>query len=156
MLPRLKKTTGMLHPCPDDLTAEKEMIGMMPDTPDDLPGTTSFEKKYPQIANISISITETKSGLRREYLQAGYRDIKEVPGIHPCSNPKCREGGLDINRIIGDMVAKNQSNHEIRLRSCIGYTTLPRGNSPGTRCSHDFAARVRITYKDIARPGSSD
>jgi len=129
---------------------------MVSDTPDYSFVTTSFEKKYPQIANISISITETKSGLRREYLQASYHDIKKVPGIHPCSNPKCREGGLDINRIIGDMVAKNKSNYEIRLRSCIGYTTLPRGNSPGTRCSHDFAARVQITYKDIAQPVSSD
>jgi hypothetical protein len=129
---------------------------MVPDTPHYLFGTTSFEKKYPQIADISISITETKSGLKREYLQAGYQDIQKVPGIHPCSNPKCREGGLDINRIIGDMVAKNQSNHEIRLRSCIGYTTLPRGNSPGTRCSHDFTTRVQITYRDIAQPVSSD
>jgi hypothetical protein len=132
------------------------MIIMVPDTPDYLSGITSFEKKYPQIADISISITETKSGLKREYLQTGYQDIKKVPGIHPCSNPKCREGGLDINRIMGEMIAKNQSNHEIRLRSCIGYTTLPRGNSPGTRCSHDFAARVQITYKDIAQPASSD
>ena len=150
----IEKTTSKIHPCPDDLKAEKEMISMVPDTPDYLSGTTSFERKYPQIADISISITETRSGIRREYLQAGYRDIKKVPGIHPCSNPKCREGGLDINRIIGDMVAKYQSNHEIRLRSCIGYTTLPRGNSPGTRCSHDFAARVQITYKDITQPAS--
>jgi hypothetical protein len=132
------------------------MIIMVPDTPDYLSGTTSFEKKYPRIEGISISITETKSGLKRENLQAGYHDVKNVPGIHPCSNPKCREGGLDITRIIGDMVTKNQSNHEIRLRSCIGYTTLPRGNSPGTRCSHDFAARVQITYKDITQPESPD
>jgi len=132
------------------------MIIMVPDTPDYLSGTTCFEKKYPQITDISISITETKSGLKREYLQAGYHDVKKVPGIHPCSNPKCREGGLDIHRIIGDMVTKNQSNHEIRLRSCIGYTTLPRGNSPGTRCSRDFTARVQIAYRDSAQPTSSD
>jgi len=130
------------------------MIIMASDIPNYVFGTTSFEKKYPQIADISVSITETKSGLRREYLQGGYHDIKKVPGIHPCSNPKCREGGLDINRIIGEMVTKNQSNHEIKLRSCIGYTTLPRGNSPGTRCGHDFSARVQITYKEIVQPTS--
>ena len=132
------------------------MISMVPDIPDYVSGTISFEKKYPRIAEISISITETKTGLKREYLQAGYHDVKKVPGIHPCSNPKCREGGVDINRIIGDMVTKNRSNHEIRLRSCMGYTTLPRGNSPGTRCSHDFAVKVQITYRDIAQPASSD
>jgi hypothetical protein len=61
------------------------MIGMVPDTPDDLSGTTSFEKKYPQIADISISITETISGLRREYLQAVYRDIKKFPEYIPAA-----------------------------------------------------------------------
>jgi len=130
------------------------MIIIMPDTPDSLLGTTALEKKFPQVADISILITETKSGLRKEYLQTTYHDIKKVPVIHPCSNPKCRDGGLDINRIIGEMVAKNKSNIEIRLRSCIGYTTIPRGNSPGTRCSHDFAAKVQITYRDTGQPAS--
>jgi hypothetical protein len=132
------------------------MIIIMPDTPDYLLGTSPFERKFPQIADISISITETKSGLRKEYLQTAYHDIKKVPGIHPCSNPKCREGGLDINRIIGELVAKNKSNIEVRLRSCIGYTTIPRGNSPGTRCSHDFAAKIQITYRDTGQPASSE
>jgi hypothetical protein len=31
---------------------------------------------------------------------------------------------------------------------------LPRGNSPGTRCSHDFAAKIQITYRDIGEPAS--
>ena len=132
------------------------MITSMPETPDYLFGTTSFEQKFPQIADIAISITETKSGLKKEYLHATYQDVKKVPALHPCSNPKCREGGLDINRIIGEMVAKNRSNAGIRLRSCIGFTILPRGNSPGTRCSHDFAAQVQITYGDTARPASSE
>ncbi|WP_321507756.1 hypothetical protein [uncultured Methanoregula sp.] len=128
---------------------------MTSEPPNYLSGTTSFEEKYPQIAGISISITETKSGMRKEYCQAGYSDIKKVPGIHPCSNPRCKEGGLDINRIISDMVAKDQSNHKINLRSCIGYTTLPRGNSPGTPCTNDFTATVKITYRDSAEPPSS-
>jgi hypothetical protein len=131
------------------------MIIIMPDTPDSF-GSTPFERKFPQIADISITITETKTGLRKEYLQTAYHDIRKVPGIHPCSNPKCREGGLDITRIIGDMVAKNRSNTEIRLRSCTGYTMLPRGNSPGTRCSHDFAAKIQIAYRDVGEPASSD
>jgi hypothetical protein len=128
---------------------------MTSDLPHTASGTISFEEKYPQITGISISIMETKTGLKKEYCQAGYADIKKVPVIHPCSNPKCKEGGLDLNRIIGDMVAKDQSNHKINLRSCIGYTTVPRGNSSGTRCTNDFAAIVKITYRDSARPPSS-
>ena len=121
---------------------------MSSEPPDYVTGTIAFDEKYPRISGISISITETKSGLRKEYCQAGYSDLKNVPCIHPCHNSRCKEGGLDLNRIIGDMVAKDQSNHKINLRSCIGYTTVPRGNSPGTRCTNDFSAIVKITYRE--------
>ena len=121
---------------------------MTSEPPDYNTGTIAFDEKYPKIYGISISIMEIKTGLRKEYCQAGYSDIKKVPAIHPCSNPRCKGGGLDLSRVIGDMVAKDQSNHKINLRPCIGYTTVPRGNSPGTRCTNDFSAIVKITYRD--------
>lgn len=111
------------------------------------PGTKPFREKYPQISDISVSITETISGIRKEYNYASY-GIQNIVPIHQCSDSRCIDGGLNLDEIISKMVSTRQSEYENNMKLCHGYIKRPRGSNPGIRCGHDFAVKINITYKD--------
>lgn len=121
---------------------------MKTDPPNYLFGnTTTFEKKFPVVADISISITEIISGLFKEEYSSGYSGINEVPPRHPCSNQKCKDGGVDLNEIIGQMVSNRETTYEKR-RLCHGRNTSPKGRKDYGGCSHDFLVKINIVYKE--------
>jgi hypothetical protein len=111
-------------------------------------GTTTFEKKFPEIADISVNIVEIVPDLFNPLeIPAIYSGITKIPPHHPCSDRKCHDGGVDINYILGEMVAKKDRIYDEK-RMCHGRIMSPKGRKDYGGCHSDFKIRIEIIYKE--------
>jgi len=111
-------------------------------------GTTTFDKKFPQIADISVNVVEIiPNVLHPQEIPTMYSGIHNVPPQYPCQNPKCNGGGIDINQIIEEMVSKKETIYD-KKRMCHGRETSPKGRKEYGGCGHDFLIKIKIEYKN--------
>ncbi len=111
-------------------------------------GTTTFEKKFPQIADITVKIIEIVPDIRNPIeIPTTYSGISGVPPVHHCSDPKCHDGGVNINNILEDMVSKKQRIYDEK-HMCHGRIMSPKGRKDYGGCHSDFKTRIEIVYNE--------
>jgi len=110
--------------------------------------TTTFDKKFPQIADISVRVIEIIPDiLHPQEIPTSYSGIHTVPPRHSCRNLKCNGGGVDINQIIEEMVSNKETIYD-KKRMCHGRKTSPKGRKDYGGCGHDFLVNIKIVYKE--------
>ena len=73
-----------------------------------------------------------------------YRYDKNNPptsGVIPCSNPRCKRGGLQINDILGIMSKKENGEYSSTI-SCMGDEGSEQGRRIGKSCTYDFRIKI--------------
>jgi hypothetical protein len=106
----------------------------------------TFADAFPTIANITVEV------VRGEYYSAGkpvterYTERTVRPRI-ACPNPCCRQGGLDIGRLIQYMVWGAETKKEL-VEFCSGHEGSPNGRRIGRPCDNSWTVTITIAYRD--------
>lgn len=107
---------------------------------------------FPDIASLTVDVFVTDSGTGPEEPHGSFT-LDSLPETVPCTNPRCRRGGLAL-RFQLDGMAKNQESDGEFSKLCRGEEGSPKGRVPGKRCLNSFRAVVRITYKTGRAPSA--
>ncbi|MGH2447300.1 MAG: hypothetical protein ACRDFS_01655, partial [Chloroflexota bacterium] len=67
-------------------------------------------------------------------------------GILPCSSPACREGGYQVDRLIAEMLSRDELEYE-GIMLCAGREVAEDGRRGPLRCPHRIELRVRLERK---------
>jgi len=71
---------------------------------------------------------------------------------HDCHNPSSYNGGVNLGRIMGSMVASRQEEVEKAAEGCQGYEGSPKGKIKRGPCFNRFKVRISIRYKPTTAP----
>lgn len=106
---------------------------------------TTFDEAFPQIAEVSVEVTQTGRGVSQVLSKLTYTKQSLGEFIN-CSNPLCYNGGFSIGSILREMVRNKQSDLST-TRSCQGYEGSAKGRSRWGPCMNCFSVRVHIDYR---------
>lgn len=104
-----------------------------------------FSQAFPSVESLKIDVVETNH-------QPGWESRRSfthgtvVPTI-PCSNPRCKRGGLAVESAL-QLMAQSRKTHDQWDYRCDG----DEGGSPGGRrkgmpCTHSFRVAITLTYR---------
>jgi hypothetical protein len=117
---------------------------------------STFDEVFPTIEIATISSYEIGEGVHTFGIDESRRRAfgEGVPfreGLIPCSNPRCRRGGYEIDASLYDMV-REKSTEKVFARNCPGDEGSPKGRKRGDRCRNVLHYRLRIKYKPEGSP----
>jgi hypothetical protein len=115
---------------------------MMPESAN--PVQRSFSDEFPDIADIRIRASSTKSPIheRPPYREFGF----EAPKYIECTNPLCKNGKLQLWPLIRTAHAERATSIR-QWQACNGRL---RGRRPNSPCLYSFNVEGEITYKPQA------
>ena len=111
----------------------------------------SFEEVFPELEDASLEWQETvlaRQGIRAdvgEWNQLTYRGGL-LHGPFPCSNPTCREGGFELEHLIGSMIQAAETAKE-GIAVCVGWEAEP--GPERQPCVHYASYRIALKFRDI-------
>jgi len=113
--------------------------------------TRSFAEAYPRIAELKVEIDESGGFFDNStwHTSLDHRNFKHAIDCH---NPKCYGGGVEIGRIVHEMMNKSETDRE-ETNICRGYEGSPKGRRRFGSCIHIFKSKVHIKYRE---PASGD
>ncbi len=96
--------------------------------------TTDREAAFPDIASLEIAVKQDRYGFYtdREGGHLSKFDKMTVPRNLSCVNPRCQQGGLDLQQII---LYWQDGDHFL---SCNGHEGTPAGRKTGDPCDNNF------------------
>jgi hypothetical protein len=94
---------------------------------------------FPEILRLGIDVFVTESGLGPEQARGSFT-LDSLPETVPCTNPRCRRGGLSLRFQLDEMVTRRQS-HGGFSKVCGSDEGSPQGRVRGKKCLNSFRAR---------------
>jgi hypothetical protein len=108
--------------------------------------TASFEKAFPSVAELDVTVTEAGDDLHGGSRTSRYRN-SEVPEYVNCLNPRCYNGGFHVGSAVHLMTYPRETEWSGE-RSCQGYEGSPKGRVNHGPCDHYFKVRIKVEYRD--------
>lgn len=105
---------------------------------------TTFAKAFPMVASITVRALEKGDEIRggqRDH----YRTLSDIPATIPCSNPRCKRGGCELQSTIRMMADAHETQREW-THWCRGDEGSPAGRKQGAPCTHRFEVAITIGY----------
>ncbi len=104
---------------------------------------TTFAKAYPQVAEIRVEV-EQEGDLSNHHRHQVFGK-SGLPSIMSCGNPRCRQGGFNIQQMIYFMIEQRETHGEHSIH-CPGHEGSPKGRRKGDPCGNFAKIRLSITY----------
>ena len=98
----------------------------------------------PDVLKLTVDVFVTESGTGPEE-HLGTFTLDSLSETVPCTNPRCRRGGLSLRFSLDGMMRSRQQHGEFS-KLCPGDEGSPQGRVRGKTCLNSFRAAVRITY----------
>lgn len=105
----------------------------------------SFEKAFPDIADLRVTVTENGYGVTEGFDTQTY--LKSVGEFVNCSNSSCYNGGFSLGNVIREMVRQKKT-HAEEHHACQGYEGSPKGRKRYRSCINSFHIVADIKYKE--------
>ncbi len=110
-------------------------------------GTVSSSREaYPEVKSLRFEGREhgdLASGMDQRDV---YYTECNLPGKIPCGNPRCQQGGYDLNATLMTLMGNRDTSYEIDW-SCDGHEGTPKGRRIGDPCMNSIRAKLTITYR---------
>lgn len=102
--------------------------------------TDDVNKAFPGIKSLKVKITQDPGGFycNSQAERESYYDKSNLPRYERCRNPRCQQGGLDLQRVI-----LSSPNGEVRF-SCGGHEGSPAGRRIGDPCENSFMVSIEV------------
>ena len=102
----------------------------------------TFAEAFPEVANMTVQVTETIAGSGGTPQRFGIGSVGEYVD---CTNPLCYNGGFRIGGVIRDMVSKRETSRE-GSDLCQGYEGSPKGRKNYGPCDRYFKWVISLQY----------
>ena len=105
--------------------------------------TTDRNCAFPGIATLEVSIVQDRWGhyTSKASQREAHYTLSNIPKYHRCTNPRCQQGGLDLQEI-----ALYLANGEHAL-ACRGHEGSPAGRRQGDPCDNTFVVTIQKAEK---------
>lgn len=102
--------------------------------------TTDRKKAFPDLKSLDIAITQEDMGFGRasDLRKNHHFNEKDFPASVQCSNPLCKQGGLELSNIVRFY---ESGEHDF---PCNGHEGSPAGRKIGPRCHVTFKVKLTI------------
>lgn len=107
---------------------------------------TTFKKAYPKVESLRAEVSQ-HGDVEWEYQKHQTFDSSNVPAEIRCGNPRCRQGGFSMQRLIDYMVYGGKTEHEDTLH-CDGHEGSPKGRRKGDPCINYLKVKITLKLKD--------
>lgn len=117
-------------------------------------GVSSFKTAFPELADALIEWRERRGPDDErggEMRKTGHRRGNLTQGVLPCSNPACREGGYQIDRLIAQMLELGET-QRTGVMLCSGREIAEEARRGPIRCPYRIEYSATITRKTDNRP----
>lgn len=109
-----------------------------------------FLQAFPAVAEIVVQVSETgdiPSAFASHGLYPRRFHNNELGSLVSCSNPRCRQGGIDLRDQIYFLVESRETRREFSC-GCNGHEGSPKGRRKGDPCDNRFQIHISIAYKE--------
>ena len=106
----------------------------------------SFREVYPNIKSLKLDGSQ-HGDLRSQHQEKLRYSESSIPAMISCANPRCQQGGYDIQAIIDGVVYSQESSYKETLH-CNGHEGTPKGRRIGDPCMNYIKVNIEIEYKE--------
>jgi hypothetical protein len=105
--------------------------------------TTNTNEAFPEVTSLSLKVTQDTSGWysEREGANIHHMTLSSLSRTVGCLNKRCRQGGLDLQNIIGFYESGKYDFW------CNGHEGSPSGRNKGDPCGNLFIVELEIARK---------
>lgn len=102
--------------------------------------TTDREKAFPDIESLELTIVQDPCGhyARNAWQRASRYTKTNIPRRLGCLNPRCQQGGLDLQQIV---TFWSPGQHSF---PCNGHEGTPKGRRKGDPCDNRFDVTLAV------------
>ena len=107
----------------------------------------SFREAYPQIAQYRVEVTQDPWGYHCQHdWQRTSVYTNGLPSTIRCANPRCQQGGLDLQVYIDTMVCSRTRESAFQAY-CRGHEGSPKGRRKGAPCDNRFDLKIELEFQ---------
>ncbi len=109
--------------------------------------TTDRSEAFRDFKSIDLIVTQDpwNRHARFEYQRESHYTLATIQRHQSCLNPRCQQGGLDLQRII---MFQPDGEHEFW---CNGDEGTPKGRRQGDPCDNRFTVKLKTIRSDATR-----
>lgn len=110
----------------------------------------SFNQLFPEVKSLNLKGKEigelsSSSFFLEESKRIIFYDELTIQRKIPCSNPKCQQGGYEIQLILESLIRRNDEKSEGKI-NCNGHEGTPKGRKNGNSCWNSITYKIDIIY----------
>lgn len=106
----------------------------------------TFKAAYPDFLSLRLIGTQHGEMNSPSQSQVAYSE-STIPRVIPCSNPKCRQGGYDLQPFLITLAHSKDLAYEGHI-CCNGHEGTPKGRVKGDPCFNHLEFKIEATYKE--------
>ncbi|HCE75156.1 MAG TPA: hypothetical protein DEP04_00885 [Dehalococcoidia bacterium] len=111
---------------------------------------TTFKKLYPQVKSLRLTGQEHGDFPEMSFITYKSRGLincseSSIPALLHCSNPRCQQGGHDLQFLIGSAIRSRETRLTETLY-CNGHEGTPKGRKIGDSCGNYIELEIAIEY----------
>lgn len=108
--------------------------------------TTNRDEAFPEFASIDLTVEQDPFQMYSSHTTTRVRRYTKatVPRWLRCLNPRCQQGGLDLQNFISFWPPGKQTFH------CDGHEGTPKGRRKGAPCGNSFVLTLSTETKRSA------
>jgi hypothetical protein len=105
--------------------------------------TTDSSRAFPGITEVDLTVSQDPycEYVRNAWQRTNVYTKETVPRFERCLNPKCQQGGLDLQQIV---LSQQEGEHSFH---CKGHEGTPAGRRKGDPCDNVFRVRLAVGRK---------
>jgi hypothetical protein len=106
--------------------------------------THDRDRAFPDIEELELTVVQDKFGhyTRQGQPRESHYTKGDIPRHLSCANPRCQQGGLDLQRIVMFWREGQSTVH------CNGHEGTPKGRRKGDPCENRFEITLAIKRSD--------
>lgn len=113
---------------------------------------TTFDKVFPSVQSLTLKGKEHGDfqevlSIPLERRSTLHYTESNLPAKIPCSNPKCQQGGYELQWIIDGIVRGRDTYYE-NTYHCNGHEGTPKGRRKGDPCCNYIDIKIELEYKE--------
>lgn len=110
---------------------------------------TTFANAYPDVKRVVLEVRQDSNGwyAREEWKRITKHDGLSPPRHIPCLNPRCQQGGLDLEVFIMTLASGSSTTYSNSF-SCPGHEGSPKGRRHGESCMNHFELTLTVERKE--------
>ncbi|MBK3798202.1 hypothetical protein GAY33_02920 [Azospirillum brasilense] len=107
--------------------------------------TTDREKAFPDIESLELNVVQDpyEQYARQAWQREGRYTKANIPRHLACLNPRCQQGGLDLQQAV---LFSSPGQHSYY---CNGHEGTPKGRHKGDPCDNRFDVTLTIVRRPV-------